>query len=176
MLRYGWVRAGDEEPPSGQVSEGRPDLLAVDDSLVTVADGRGGQTGLVGARAGLAEELAPDLLGGEERPEVAGLLARAGVGSKGRRSHAVTDQVERRARRCAGVAQPRVDDRLERAVQPEAAVPLREVDPGEVGIELGAQELWRRSRRRVVPPKESLAVSRRSLASGRVIISTRLVL
>ena len=44
----------------------RPHLLAVDDPLVAVLDRRGLQAGEVGAGAGLAEELAPGLLAGDD--------------------------------------------------------------------------------------------------------------
>ena len=56
------------------LGERRPDLLAVDHPLVAVAHGPGAEGGEVGAGAGLAEELAPDLLAGEQREQVALLL------------------------------------------------------------------------------------------------------
>jgi hypothetical protein len=51
------------------VGQRRPHLLAVDDPLVAVAHGAGGETGDVGAGAGLAEQLAPDVLAGEDAPQ-----------------------------------------------------------------------------------------------------------
>ena len=48
-------------PKLRDVRERGPHLLAVDDPLVAVADRARRQAGDVGARAGLAEHLAPDL-------------------------------------------------------------------------------------------------------------------
>ena len=74
------VGAGDEDAEAGDVGERRPDLLAVDDVDVAVAHGPGAEVGQVAARAGLAEQLAPDLLAAEQREQVAVLLRlRAGV-------------------------------------------------------------------------------------------------
>ena len=53
------------------MGERGPDLLAVDDPLVAVAHRPGRQPGDVGAGAGLAEHLAPDLLVGRQRPQQA---------------------------------------------------------------------------------------------------------
>ena len=49
--------------------ERRPHLLAVDDPLVAVAHGAGADVREVGAGAGLAEQLAPDLFAGADRRE-----------------------------------------------------------------------------------------------------------
>ena len=72
VLRDVRVRARDEHPAVGHVRERVPDLLAVDDPLVAVAHRPGRERREVGAGAGLAEELAPDLFAGEERAEQAG--------------------------------------------------------------------------------------------------------
>src|SRR5690606_4991887 len=53
------VRASEEDAPFGMVGAARPDLLAVDDVFVAIADGARLQGSEVGASAGLAEELAP---------------------------------------------------------------------------------------------------------------------
>ena len=74
------VGAGDEHPPLGEVGEGGPHLLAVDDPLVAVAHGLGGEAGDVGAGARLGEQLAPHLLAGEQRTQVALLLLVASRG------------------------------------------------------------------------------------------------
>ena len=74
VLRRVGVGAGDEDAEPGEVGERRPDLLAVDDVLVAVAHGPRAEVGQVAARAGLAEQLAPELLAGEQREEVAVLL------------------------------------------------------------------------------------------------------
>ncbi len=80
----GSVRAMSMPQPS-EVGERGPHLLAVDDPLVAVADARVESDGDVGAGAGLAEELAPDLLAGEQRaqvtPRVAPLLWVTTVGA-----------------------------------------------------------------------------------------------
>ena len=105
----GHVRVGahDEQAPAGDVGQGGPHLLAVDDPLVAVAHALGRQAGEVGAGAGLGEQLAPDLLAGEQRAQVPLLLrrrcptpprsartcrSRSGCGSRG---------WARRRRRCA---------------------------------------------------------------------------
>ena len=74
VLRRVGIGAGDEDAELRVLGERRPDLLAVHDPLVAVAHGAGAERGQVGARAGLAEELAPDLLGGQQREQVALLL------------------------------------------------------------------------------------------------------
>ena len=63
-------------PSRDEVGERGPHLLAVDDPLVAVAHARVRQAGDVGAGAGLAEQLAPDLLAGEQRAQVAAASAR----------------------------------------------------------------------------------------------------
>ena len=69
------IGAGEDHAEAGGVGQGRPDLLAVEDPLVAVALGPGRQAGHVGSGAGLGEQLAPDLLAGEQRAQVALLLA-----------------------------------------------------------------------------------------------------
>ena len=71
VLRHIGVGAGDEDAELGEVGQRGPDLLAVDHVLVAVADRPGAEVGEVGAGAGLAEQLAPDLLAGEQRQQVA---------------------------------------------------------------------------------------------------------
>ena len=58
----------------GVVGAGRPDLLAVDDVVIAVADGARLQRSEVGAGAGFAEELAPDVFAGDDLREVGGFL------------------------------------------------------------------------------------------------------
>ena len=69
MLRDVPVRPGDEDAVVGVVGRGVPDLLPVDDPAVPVAHGRRRQPGEVGPGAGLAEELAPRVLAGQQRGE-----------------------------------------------------------------------------------------------------------
>ena len=77
-LVHGRVRlgAGQQDPELGAVGVGRPHLLAPDHPLVAVEVGPGGQRGQVGAGAGLAEQLAPDLLAGQQRAAGTGPSAR----------------------------------------------------------------------------------------------------
>ena len=68
------IGAHDEQTPPRDVGERRPHLLPVDDPLVAVADAAGGESGEVGTGARFGEQLAPDLLAGEQRAQVALLL------------------------------------------------------------------------------------------------------
>ena len=65
------VGAHVELAPVGTVPERRPDLLAVDDEVVTVTHRPGAQRGEIGSRFGLRHPLAPDVVGahhaGEQR-------------------------------------------------------------------------------------------------------------
>ena len=79
MLGHVGVGAGDQDAELGDLGHRGPDLLAVDHPLVAVAHRPGGQVGQVAAGVGLAEQLAPDLLGGQQREQVAVLL-RLGAG------------------------------------------------------------------------------------------------
>ena len=60
----------------GVVRAGRPHLLPVDDELVTVAHGARAEVRQVGTRVGLAEQLAPHLVGAQQRTEVPRLFVR----------------------------------------------------------------------------------------------------
>ena len=64
MLGHVRIGAGDEDGEVGVLRARRPHLLAVHDPLVAVALRPGSQRRQVGAGAGLAEQLAPDLLAG----------------------------------------------------------------------------------------------------------------
>ena len=66
--------AGQQDPEVGQMGVGGPHLLTLHHPLVAVELGPGGQRGQVGPGAGLAEQLAPDLLAGQQREQVALLL------------------------------------------------------------------------------------------------------
>src|SRR5947208_440340 len=59
---YRGVGADEQLAPVGQVPEGGPDLLAVDDVVVPVPYGGGGQRRQVRAGVGLREPLAPDVV------------------------------------------------------------------------------------------------------------------
>ena len=70
----GGVGPQEEEPPSGQVGGGDPDLLTVDHVGVAVPDGGGPQVGQVVAGIGLGEPLAPVVGGIEDGRQPPGLL------------------------------------------------------------------------------------------------------
>ncbi|MEZ4480508.1 MAG: hypothetical protein R3B97_05040 [Dehalococcoidia bacterium] len=68
------VRTGDEDAHIGAVCAGRPDLLAVDDVVVAIADCAGLERGEIGSGAGLTEELTPGIFAAEDAMEVAVFL------------------------------------------------------------------------------------------------------
>ena len=88
VLRRIGVGAGDEHAHVGRLAERGPDLLPVDHPFVAVSDGLGGQAGKIGAGAGLAEQLAPCLLAGDDVSEqCVDLLLGPILGNGGRRQH-----------------------------------------------------------------------------------------
>ena len=134
--RSGSVRAMSSPKPARWASGG-PDLLAVEHPLVAVALGPRGQAGHVRPGAGLAEQLAPDLLAGEERPEVAALLLVGAVGHQGGGDHAVADDVAQPRRRGPGLLQARRARGPGARAEPQAAAaPLgkcTQASPGRTG-------------------------------------------
>ncbi len=114
MLRRVGVGAREQQPVARLVRLRRPDLRAVHDPLVAVADGAGRQAGDVGTGAGLAEELAPDLLGGEDRPQEALLLLARAAGDDRRAAHADAHGVADPRVATAGRFERLVDDLLQR--------------------------------------------------------------
>jgi hypothetical protein len=140
VLRLLGIGAHDERAEPADVRQRRPDLLAVDDPLVAVPDRARRQAGDVGAGARLREQLAPDLLAGEQRAEVALLLLLAAVRDDRRRRHPVTDRVAVVRDRRTGGGEPLVDRLLQLRGLAETAVALGEVDPRETLVELRAQE------------------------------------
>ena len=85
------VRAADDLAEVGELRARRPDLLAVDDPLVAVARRGRGERRDVGAGAGLAEQLRPDLLAAQQLGEVALLLRGGADRAQRRRDHAEAD-------------------------------------------------------------------------------------
>src|SRR5439155_11960866 len=74
VLRRRRVGAGEADRPAREPREARPDLLPRETVAVALALGPGADGGQVGAGAGLAEELTPDLLGREDLRDEAALL------------------------------------------------------------------------------------------------------
>ena len=105
------VALRDEDAEVGDVRERRPHLLPVDDVDVAAALGARARGGEVGARVRLREALAPDLVGGEDRLEVARLLLLRPVRDDRRPGHVEADHADvgRSLRR----GELLVEDRLE---------------------------------------------------------------
>ena len=123
------VALRDEDAEVGDVRERRPHLLAVHDVDVAAPLGARARGGEVGARVRLREALAPDLVGGEERLEVARLLLLGAVRDDRRPGHAEADHADvgRSLRR----GELFVEDRLEAVRRARAAVLLR---PGQARV------------------------------------------
>ena len=85
VLRSLRVRAGKQHAEVGVLPSRRPHLLAVDDELVAVAFGPRREPREVGSRSGLAEQLAPGLLAGDDVLHIAvDLFLRTVRGDRGR--------------------------------------------------------------------------------------------
>ena len=128
----GSVRAS-RMPQSAVVGLGRPHLLAVDHPLVAVAHGPGGEAGEVGAGAGLAEQLAPDLVAAEHRVEEALLLRVGAVGDDRRADHADADHERARSAPRSAPAPGRRSTSCIDGAAP-AAVLLRPGDAGPAAV------------------------------------------
>ena len=88
VLRRFGVGPDDDDPPLAEVGAGVPGLLAFEDpAVVAVASRAGREAGHVGAGAGLAEELAPDLVSPRHLLEMAALLLARSVLHQGRTEH-----------------------------------------------------------------------------------------
>jgi hypothetical protein len=76
VLGHVRVGAGEQQAPARRVRDGRPHLLPGDPPVLTVGgtDRPGREARQVGAGARLAEQLAPHLLAGPQRPQPALLL------------------------------------------------------------------------------------------------------
>src|SRR5581483_7094267 len=86
----------------------------------------------VGARVGLREALAPDLLGGQDLRQVSALLLVGAVRHDRRAGHAEADDPD--VRGCLRARHFLVEDRLEAVGRAGAAVLLRPGEPGVAGL------------------------------------------
>ena len=132
MLGRVAVGARDEHAPLRLVGERRPHLLAGHDPVVAVAHGARLHRRQVGAGLGLGEALAPDLLGGEDRLQVALLLLLGAVRDDRRPAHGQAEHV-------GELGRPRahdllVEDRLLDQRGAAAAVLLRPGEPRPAGL------------------------------------------
>ena len=98
MLRRFGVGAGEREDRVRGVGAGGPDLLAVDDVLVAVADRACLQRGEVGAGARFRVALGPHALSREDRREVLLALLLGAVDNQGRTEQADGGAADRRSR------------------------------------------------------------------------------
>jgi hypothetical protein len=132
-----------------------PHLLPGHSPAVAVLDRPRAERGQVRAGARLTEQLAPHLLAGPERAQVAlALLVGAAAQDRGR-GHAQPDTNPfRLVRRGAGRGELGVDDLLQRSGRLLTAQPDREVHPGQPGVVPGPEEVQPGHRFRWVLVKE----------------------
>ena len=85
----------EQQSVGGELRVRRPHLLAAETPAAVVGESR---TGLhrreIGSGGGLGEELAPDLIAVEHRPEIARLLGIGAMGDDRRPEHADADRIE----------------------------------------------------------------------------------
>src|SRR5262249_55196366 len=130
----GRVGAGNDHTPLAVVRAGRPDLLTVDEPVITVAHRARAQAGEIGAGARLAEQLAPDLFAAQHRPQIALLLLVRAVRHDRRPQHALADGKDARWRLVAAFFL--VPDDTLNCGGAAAAVLFRPGDAGPAGIRL----------------------------------------
>ncbi len=119
------IGAGQAETPGGELGVGRPHLAPGDEEPAVDRRPARRQRGQVASRVGLAEELAPDLLGGEDRRQVAHPLVLCAVGQQGRAHEVDAHPVHRLGRLGAGVlALVERDLHRRRAAPPVGAGPV----------------------------------------------------
>jgi hypothetical protein len=87
-----------QETEIGNMTAARPDLLAVHEKVIALVLGRGAQAGQVRARIRLGVQLAPDLLGGEDLPEIPLLLPVRTVDDDGRPDEPDAEAIDGRRR------------------------------------------------------------------------------
>jgi hypothetical protein len=99
------IGAGQHEDPVGGVAGRGPDLLAVDDPLVAVEHGAGGDVGQVGAGVGLGVALAPAVLAGDDAGQEVALLLVGAPHDDGVADHADAEAVVARLGRHVGLGE-----------------------------------------------------------------------
>ncbi len=134
------IAAGDEHAPVGDMGQGVPHLLAVDDPFLAVPHRPGPQPGEVGSGPGLGEQLAPPFLAGEHRSEKAlpdGIVAMGHDGGSGQGDEELGDV----GGLGPGLGQSPVDVSLPLTRHSQPSVADGKLDPGQPGVELMAPEL-----------------------------------
>src|SRR4051794_17522377 len=132
VLRGVLVGAGEEHAVLGLVRVGGPDLLAGDLPVAVGLDRAGLERGEVGSGLRLREALAPDLLTGEDRLEVALLLVLVAVSDDDGPAHHQAEDV--RGKRHALARELLVEDRLLNQGGALAAVLLWPGETGPAGV------------------------------------------
>ena len=127
------IGAYEQHAPVAELRGRVPHLLAVDHELVAVAIGAAPEAGEIAARTGLAEELAPRIVAGEQTREVLAALLVAAVAHEGRPEHGDGGRDERRRRFDAG--QLFAEDALVPRLAAAAAVFTRIGESGETVVE-----------------------------------------
>ena len=140
MLGHVGIGARDQEAEGRLVGQRRPDLLARHEPLVAVAIGPSGERRDVRTGARLGEELAPDLLAGEQRAQEPLLLLLGAVDHDGGRDHPVTNDVATRGGGSPGPGHPAQHVQLLGGARRQPALAHGEVGPREAAVELRAEE------------------------------------
>ena len=147
MLRHVRLGAGGQHGPAGLVRQRRPHLLPVDDPVPTrlpiplLSDRAARDTGDIGTIGGFGEQLAPDVLAGEDRPEVPLHHLLGAVLQDRRRGHADADEVDEQVVvRATACTEGLIDDDLAAPANAETAEAGRGMAPGQAGVELGPPE------------------------------------
>ena len=128
MLRRRRIGAREQQAEVGVVRTGGPHLLTVDHELVTVGNRARAEVREVRAGVGLAEQLAPDLVRAQQRPEVARLLVGAPVRHQRR-----AGEGDRRRDEAAAHVVARFLLAVDRLLPRSAAAPAVRHRPGDAG-------------------------------------------
>lgn len=138
MFRYIPIGSRQAQRPIRPPSAGGPDLGAVEDPVVAVADGRRDSTCHIGAAAGFGQELHPDLLPAQDGRDMARLLFLGSEIQQHRRARRHGRHLE--TGRIFVAEQFLVERLLVRAGQSLSPVPGRDGDACETGlVELALQ-------------------------------------